>query len=237
MKMISELGRTEYVLVSLTERPEAGLAAYPIGKGSGAVTAFSLADGFFAIPAQTEMVPAGMEISVTIIGAAAEPADLMIIGSHCVGLDYLIGLLAREGVTAKVLSVGSTAGLMAAKRGECDIAGIHLVDPVSGIYNRSYVDDTLQLVRGYGRLQGAVYQRDDPRFAGLDGQSQRGQRHAHTDRPFARRCQARRLQPSGSLAQCCGGGHRAATCRLGRGDRDRGAALWPRIPAAAGRGI
>jgi len=168
VKMISELGRTEYVLVSLTERPHGGLAAYPIGKGSGAVTAFSLADGFFAIPAQTETVPAGTDVSVTIIGAAAEPADLMVIGSHCVGLDYLVGLLAREGVRVKVLSVGSTAGLMAAKRGECDVAGIHLMNPATGIYNRSYVDDTLRLVRGYGRQQGLVYRRDDPRFAGLD---------------------------------------------------------------------
>jgi putative molybdopterin biosynthesis protein len=168
VRLVSELGRTEYVLVSLTERPEGGLAAYPIGKGSGAVTAFSLADGFFAIPAQTDMVPAGTEVAVTIVGTAAEPADLMAIGSHCVGLDYLIGLLAREGVTAKVLSVGSTAGLMAAKRGECDIAGIHLMDPATGSYNRAYVDDTVRLVRGYGRLQGVVYRRDDPRFAGLD---------------------------------------------------------------------
>ena len=168
VKMVSEMGRTEYVLVSLTERPEGGLAAYPIGKGSGAVTAFSLADGFFAIPAQTEMVPAGTDISVTIIGAAAEPADLMVIGSHCVGLDYLVGVLAREGVTAKVLSVGSTGGLLAAKRGECDIAGIHLMDPATGIYNRAYIDDTLKLVRGYGRLQGVVHRRDDPRFVGLD---------------------------------------------------------------------
>ena len=168
VKMVSEIGRTEYVLVSLTERPEGGLAAYPIGKGSGAVTAFSLADGFFAIPAQTEMVPAGTDISVTIIGAAAEPADLMVIGSHCVGLDYLVGMLAREGVMAKVLSVGSTGGLLAAKRGECDIAGIHLMDPATGSYNRAYIDDTLKLVPGYGRLQGVVHRRDDPRFVGLD---------------------------------------------------------------------
>jgi putative molybdopterin biosynthesis protein len=168
VKLVSELGRTEYVLVSLAERAEGGLAAYPIGKGSGAVTAFSLADGFFAIPARTEIMPAGTDVAVTLIGAAAEPADLMVIGSHCVGLDYLIGSLAREGVTAKVLYVGSTAGLMAAKRGECDIAGIHLMDPATGIYNRAYVDDTLRLVRGYGRQQGVVYRRDDPRFAGLD---------------------------------------------------------------------
>lgn len=168
VRMISELGRTEYVLVSLTRRPEGGLAAYPIGKGSGAVTAFSLADGFFAIPARTEMVPAGSEVAVTLIGAAADPADLMIIGSQCVGLDFLVGVLARQGVTAKLLSVGSTGGLLAAKRGECDIAGIHLMDPATGLYNRAYIDDSLYLVRGYGRLQGVVYRRDDSRFAGLD---------------------------------------------------------------------
>jgi len=77
-------------------------------------------------------------------------------------------VLAREGVTAKVLSVGSTAGLTAAKRGECDIAGIHLMDPVTGVYNQPYVDGTLRLMRGYGRLQGVVHRRDDARFAGLD---------------------------------------------------------------------
>ena len=98
VKMISRTrSKPEYVLVSLTERPEGGLAAYPVGKGSGAVTAFSLADGFFAIPAQTQMVPAGMEISVTIIGTAAEPADLMVIGSHCVGLDYLYRIAGARG--------------------------------------------------------------------------------------------------------------------------------------------
>jgi putative molybdopterin biosynthesis protein len=168
IKLISELGRTEYVLVALTEGQDGGLAAYPIGKGSGAVTAFSMADGFFAVPAQTDVVPAGTVVSVTIIGVTATPADLMVIGSHCVGLDYLIGVLAGEGVTAKFLAVGGTAGLMAAKRGECDIAGIHLMDPDTGIYNRAYMDDTLRLVPGYGRSQGVVYRRGDPRFSGLD---------------------------------------------------------------------
>ena len=59
---------------------------------------------------------------------------------------------------------------MAAKQGECDIAGIHLMDP-TGIYNRSYVDETLRLVgmAGIARMQGVVVnQRDNPRFAGLD---------------------------------------------------------------------
>jgi putative molybdopterin biosynthesis protein len=45
----SERGRLEYLLVALVERPEGGLAAYPMGKGSGSVTAFSRADGFVRI--------------------------------------------------------------------------------------------------------------------------------------------------------------------------------------------
>jgi putative molybdopterin biosynthesis protein len=168
VKMVSQLGRTEYVLVSLAERSDGGLAAYPMGKASGAVTAFSLADGFFAIPAQSDLAPLGSDVDVTLIGKTTGPADLMIIGSHCVGLDYLVGILAREGVTAKVLSVGSTAGLMAARRGECDIAGIHLMDPATGVYNRPYLDESLDLVRGYARLQGVVFRAGDSRFTGCD---------------------------------------------------------------------
>jgi putative molybdopterin biosynthesis protein len=150
--------------VRLAESPDGEAVAYPIGKGSGAVTEFSLADGFFATSAGVEAVPAGAEVSVTLIGQAFEPADLMVIGSHCVGLDVLIGRLAREGVTAKVLSVGSTAGLAAAKRGECDIAGVHLMDPATGVYNRPFLDDTLRFAPGYARLQGVVCRSDDARF-------------------------------------------------------------------------
>ena len=44
-------------------------------------------------------------------------------------------------------------GLAAAKRGECDIAGIHLMDPQSGEYNRPLLTESLSLVPGYGRMR------------------------------------------------------------------------------------
>src|SRR5262249_27488460 len=37
-QVTSEIGRTEYVLVRLTEDERGALVAYPIGKGSGSVT-------------------------------------------------------------------------------------------------------------------------------------------------------------------------------------------------------
>jgi putative molybdopterin biosynthesis protein len=165
LRIASERGRTEYVLAALMQRPEGGLAAYPTAKGSGAVTAFAQADGFFAVPAQTETLAAGTEVSVQLIGAAAEPAELVVIGSHCVGLDGLIGLLEQDGLRVKSLSVGSSGGLAAARRGECDLAGIHLMDPDTGVYNTPFLTEGLTLLPGYQRLQGVVFRRDDARFA------------------------------------------------------------------------
>jgi putative molybdopterin biosynthesis protein len=165
MRVNSERGRTEYLLVGLVQG-QAGLTAYPMGKGSGSVTAFSGADGFITIDQHTEIVDAGSPVSVQLLGERLEPADLVIIGSHCVGLDLLIGKLLRKGIRAKAMYVGSIGGLAATKRGECDIAGIHLMDPKTGEYNRHLLTEALALVPGYGRMQGIVYRLGDTRFDG-----------------------------------------------------------------------
>jgi putative molybdopterin biosynthesis protein len=164
MRLSSERGRTEYVLVSLMAGADQPLA-YPTAKGSGAVTGFSSADGFFSVPAMAETVPAGAPVSVTLIGEHVTAPDLVVIGSQCVGLDLLIGLLEEDGLRVKTLAVGSSAGLAAAARGECDLAGIHLMDPATGEYNRPLLPPGVALVPGYGRLQGVVVRPDDARYA------------------------------------------------------------------------
>jgi putative molybdopterin biosynthesis protein len=142
------------------------LAAYPIAKESGAVTTFSHADGFIAIGQHVESLAADTPVSVRLIGRERRLADLTIIGSHCIGLDLLIERLEAEGVAVKVMNVGSTGGLAAAKRGECDVAPIHLMDPASGAYNRPFLTEGLELIAGYRRLQGIVFRPGDRRFAG-----------------------------------------------------------------------
>jgi putative molybdopterin biosynthesis protein len=103
---------------------------------------------------------------VQLLGQKLEPADLVVIGSHCVGLDYVLGQLQRRGMTVKALHVGSTGGLNAARRGQCDLAGVHLMDPTTGEYNRPFLGDDLELIAGYRRMQGLVYRRGDSRFEG-----------------------------------------------------------------------
>jgi putative molybdopterin biosynthesis protein len=166
LRVASERGRTEYLMVSLVQGATAGaLAAYPTAKGSGAVTAFSQADGFIAVPQHAESVPAGTSVEVQLIGRA-RLADLVVIGSHCVGLDLLIDRLCADGISVKALNVGSTGGLAAAGRGECDLAPIHLMDPATGRYNEPFLSEALALLPGYRRRQGIVYRSGDPRFAG-----------------------------------------------------------------------
>ncbi len=165
MKANSEIGRTEYLLVGLVKTDE-GLSAFPMGKGSGSVTTFSRADGFVTIPRHTEIVDAGQEVQVRLLGRGLQIADLIVIGSHCVGLDFLLSQLQRRQITSKLLTVGSSAGLLAAKRGECDVAGVHLLDPDSGAYNRPFLSETVELITGYGRSQGILFRRGDARFEG-----------------------------------------------------------------------
>jgi putative molybdopterin biosynthesis protein len=161
----SEIGRTEYLLVGLVKTSQ-GLSAFPMGKGSGSVTTFSRADGFVTIGRQTEIVEAGQTVDVKLIGRGLAVADLIVIGSHCVGLDYLLSRLQRQGISSKLLNAGSSAGLAAAQRGDCDLAGIHLLDAQTGEYNRPFLTPGLELVSGYRRSQGIVYRTGDRRFEG-----------------------------------------------------------------------
>jgi molybdopterin molybdotransferase/putative molybdopterin biosynthesis protein len=152
----SERGRLEYLLVGLVRRDDGRLAAYPMGKGSGSVTAWSRADGFVQIGRNTEIVEADTPVDVTLIGADHAVADLVVVGSHCAGLDRIASALARAGFAVKVQAVGSHGGLAAAQRGECDAAPMHLLDPASGRYNEPFLGAGLRLLRGYVRMQGVA---------------------------------------------------------------------------------
>ena len=170
VKVNSEIGRTEYLLVGLVETTDrehaTSLAAYPMGQGSGSVTTFSRADGFATIRRHEEIVEAGTIINVQLLSRDLQLADLVVIGSHCIGLDYLLGELEQQGVKSKFLAVGSVGGLIAAGRGECDLAGVHLLDPNTNRYNCSFLTPAMELIPGYGRHQGIVFRLGDARFEG-----------------------------------------------------------------------
>jgi putative molybdopterin biosynthesis protein len=165
VRIPSELGRTEFVMMSLVEGND-GLIAYPSGKGSGAITSFAQADGFLKIDALADQMPAGTEAEVTLFTPHVRVPDLVIVGSHCTGLDLVTAQLAHVGLNVRSIAVGSLGGLAAARRGECDFAPIHLFDEKTETYNKPFLLAGLELVPGWRRMQGIVFRKGDARFEG-----------------------------------------------------------------------
>lgn len=152
----SERGRAEFSLVGLVRSAD-GVVAYPLGKGSGSVTTFARADGFFEVPANVEYAAAGDEIRVTLLGHDLTPAALTIVGSHCLGLDAIVGHVFESAGLVKVIAAGSKGGIAAIAAGACDVAPVHLFDPRSGEWNTPFAPEGTRVLRGYGRSQGVAY--------------------------------------------------------------------------------
>jgi putative molybdopterin biosynthesis protein len=169
LRVASEMGRKEFVLVSLVAGAD-GAMAFPSPKGSGAVTSFSQADGFIEIDALAGSLDADSGTRVTLIGAASRAPDIVIMGSHDVALDVVIGALAERGFASRAIAVGSQGGVAAALRGQCDLAPVHLVDPATGLYNKHLLAPGLSLVKGWRRMQGVLFRPGDARFEGKSAQ-------------------------------------------------------------------
>ncbi|MCE8423008.1 MAG: molybdopterin biosynthesis protein [Candidatus Methanoperedens sp.] len=129
--------------------------AYPIEKGSGAITTLMEADGFIEVPANVELLEAGDCVDVTLFDMLEAP-DLLFVGSHCPGLDVLSDIMDLK---MRVINVGSSGGLNAIRNGFADIAGVHLLSE-SGEYNIPFlkkfgIKDAV-LIKGYLREQGLI---------------------------------------------------------------------------------
>jgi putative molybdopterin biosynthesis protein len=171
-KVFSSPGRIEYLPVNIV-KGEAGYSAYPVsGHYSGAITSLAETDGFIEIEENRAFMDARERVRVRLFSNEIKPADLMIIGSHCVGIDVLLEILNRRvPLAVKVINTGSSGGIAAVKRGEADIAGTHLLDE-SGEYNLPYIRryglaGKVYLIKGYLRDQGIIVKKGNPK--GIEG--------------------------------------------------------------------
>ncbi len=166
----SKLGVREYIRVKLGGVGDV-VTATPAGRGAGAVMSLVQADGFLAIPANSEGLGAGEKVQVELLRHEHEIANtLVFIGSHDNILDILANLLHRQRPICRLSSahVGSMGGIMAIKRGEAHLAGTHLLDEESGEYNISFIKKflagiPLQLINLTYREQGLLVTRNNPK--------------------------------------------------------------------------
>ncbi len=169
-KVLSPMGEDEYLRVKLG-RVGDRLVATPLQRGAGVIMSLVRADGLVRIPRFSEGVHAGAEVEVELLRPREEvDRTIVCIGSHDLTLDVLADLLAREqpGMGLASSNVGSLGGLIALQRGECHLAGSHLLDEATGEYNVPYVRRYLRgrdvvLVTLVERQQGLIVPPGNPK--------------------------------------------------------------------------
>lgn len=146
-KIPSHLGLEEFVRVSLG-RVDQRLVALPLGRGAGVITTMVHADGFLRIPSLVEGINAGEEAEVELLRSAEEIENtILCTGSHDLAINVLEDQLKLRFPELKVAAtnVGSLGGLLALQRKETHIAGTHLLDPETGVYN---IPDIKRIIPG-----------------------------------------------------------------------------------------
>ncbi|MGI6097071.1 MAG: molybdopterin biosynthesis protein [Dethiobacteria bacterium] len=147
------------------------LTVTPLARGAGVTMSLVRADGIVCIPQQKEGLEAGEKVMVELLRPLEElEKTITCIGSHDLALDLLNDLLRRRYPEYSLASahVGSMGGIMALKRGEAHLAGMHLLDEKSGEYNIPYLERLLPgeeiiLVNLLYREQGLIVKRGNPK--------------------------------------------------------------------------
>jgi putative molybdopterin biosynthesis protein len=163
------MGNEEFVRVKAARVGER-LVSVPLPRGASLLNSVVRADGVVRIPAHVEGVDAGEAVLLEPLRPLEEiEGSLLAVGSHDLLLDLLSDLLGRQlpGVHLSSAHVGSLAGLLALKRGECHLAGTHLIDEATGEYNlswlrRYFAEGEVALVHLARREQGLIVPKGNP---------------------------------------------------------------------------
>ena len=145
--------------------------AVSLPRGAGTVTSLSRADAIISVPRDSEGLDAGKPVKAQLLRTRDQIAGaLLAIGSHDNTLEYIDSLLRRTHPRFSLTSahVGSLGGLLALQRGQCHLAGSHLLDEETGVYNRSAIQEHLKgvpvmLVHLVDREQGFVVMPGNPK--------------------------------------------------------------------------
>ena len=167
-KTTSPAGDDDYIRMAVGRVGEKMLAA-PLNRGAGVISSLVRADGLAIMPRGTQGAEAGQKVDVHLYRSRAElEKTIFCIGSHDMTLDLIAQYLSMRNRRLISANVGSLGGLIALKRGEAHLAGSHLLDPETGIYNNSYIakyltETSVRQVMLVKREQGLLVRRANPK--------------------------------------------------------------------------
>jgi putative molybdopterin biosynthesis protein len=144
-RIVSGMGAEDYVRMNIGY-VNGQYVANPLTRAAGVTMSYVRADGLLVVPANVIGYEQGDFAEVELMRPLEEIKNaIMFCGSHDLTIDLLSSQLKRVRTDMKIVSahVGSMAGIMAIRKGEAHVAGIHLLDPSTKQYNISYVKKIL----------------------------------------------------------------------------------------------
>jgi len=167
-KLTSPPGDDDYVRV-VAGRVGDQLLVAPLSRGAGVITSLVRADGIVVLPRGIQGIEAGSRVKVRLYRQPEElNQTIFAIGSHDISLDLLAQYLSTYGRRLVSANVGSQGGLVALRRGETHLAGCHLLDAQTGVYNLAAVqqylpDQKVRILGWVNRVQGLLVARGNPK--------------------------------------------------------------------------
>jgi putative molybdopterin biosynthesis protein len=168
-RIVSTMGAEEFVRMNIGY-VDGQFIANPLTRAAGVTMSYVRADGLLVVPADLIGYEQGEMVEVELLRPLDEIKKAIVFnGSHDLTIDFLSSILKKEQHDMKIISshVGSMAGIMAIKKGEAHVAGIHLLDPDTKQYNIPYVKKLLAgmdviLVPFLKRKQGFIVAKGNP---------------------------------------------------------------------------
>jgi len=139
-RIVSTMGAEDFVRMNIGY-VNGEYIANPLTRAAGVTMSLVKADGMLIVPPDHLGYEQGEEVEVELLKPLEDiQSSIVCIGSHDLTIDLLSANMKRVYGT-KIISahVGSMAGIMAIRKGEAHVAGVHLLDPDTSEYNLSYV--------------------------------------------------------------------------------------------------
>ncbi|OCA82336.1 molybdopterin biosynthesis protein [Bacillus sp. FJAT-27225] len=144
-RIVSTMGQEDFIRMNIGY-VNGQYVANPLTRAAGVTMSYVRADGLLVVPSDVLGYEQGDEAEIELFRPLEEIKNSIVFtGSHDLTIDLLSSQLKRKRNDMKVISshVGSMAGLMAIRKGEAHVAGIHLLDPETKEYNLPYVKKLL----------------------------------------------------------------------------------------------
>ncbi len=144
-RVVSNMGAEDFIRLNVGY-VNGEFIANPLTRAAGVTMSMVRADGILVVPPESQGLEQGEIVEIELYKPIeAIQKGVLFTGSHDLSIDIVSSLIKKRDVFRQIISshVGSLAGIMAIRKGEAHVTGIHLLDPETDTYNLPYVEKYL----------------------------------------------------------------------------------------------